>query len=74
MPIPKKDKNDPRVPMKPCNITTIDPSKMEKSIWSKIDDSKVKLDLDFLEKEFSKAELPKDDTKKEQKVEVILIS
>ena len=49
---PSKAKCKPRVAMKPVQITIIDANKMKKSIWSTIDDSKIKLDIDFLEQEF----------------------
>jgi hypothetical protein len=35
--------------MKKCNINLIDPLKMENSIWSKVDDSKEKLDYNFID-------------------------
>jgi len=38
--------------MKACNITTIDASNLEKTIWKSIDDKTVKLDIDFLELAF----------------------
>ncbi len=38
--------------MKTCTINPIDALKMEKSIWSQVDDSKENLDLNFIDKEF----------------------
>jgi hypothetical protein len=38
--------------MKTCTIKPIDALKMEKSIWSQVDDSKENLDLNFIDKEF----------------------
>ena len=44
--------------MRLCHMTVVDPKKIENTIWSKIDEKKVKLDLDFLEKAFSKNAKP----------------
>jgi hypothetical protein len=42
--------------MKNININLIDARKIKATIWEKIDDSKVKLDIDLLEREFGKDE------------------
>ena len=47
-----KEKMNPKVPMKGLMWTIIKPEQIKDTVWEKIDDSKVELDKDSLEKSF----------------------
>lgn len=48
-----KEKKKPRIPLKGLMWTVIAMNNIKESVWEKIDDTKVELDVDFLEKEFA---------------------
>ena len=57
----KKEKFKPRIPLRYLMWTVLPPNKTKDTIWETIDYSKIKFDIDFIEKEFSAA-------KKQQKI------
>ena len=48
-----KEKKKPRIPLKGLMWTVIAMNSIKDTVWEKMDDNKVPLDIDFLEKEFA---------------------
>lgn len=77
--IPIKEKKKPNIALKPLMWNTINAGNMKETIWEKIDDNKVSLDVEALEREFflaSKVKAPEkeeDIKKKEENVKVSLL-
>ena len=51
-PVPIKNKKNPKIPMKGLMWASVAATKIAGTIWEKIDDEKVKLDVELIEKEF----------------------
>jgi len=50
----EKPKQVPRIPLRKIQWDKVRPDKINGTVWAKLDDTKVKLDIDFIEKEFAK--------------------
>ena len=62
-----KDKKKPRIPLKGLMWTVIAMNSIKGTVWEKLDDNKVDLDVDFLEKEFAIKKAPEPSTNTEHK-------
>ena len=48
-----KEKKKPKIPMRGLMWTIVPLANVKETLWEEIDDEKVELDIDFLEKEFA---------------------
>lgn len=51
-PLPSKPKRTPKVPLKPLIWSTVPAAKLAGTIWARVDDSRIELDTEALERDF----------------------
>lgn len=65
---PPKEKKKPKVPLKNLMWNVVPAAKVKETIWEKIDDNKVSLDVETIEKEFLNAKAKVETGKEEENV------